>query len=279
MTRMKINTNSGYTIINNKILREKRLSLKAKGLHTFLTSLPEDWDYTVEGLTKILPEGRDAIRATLNELEAFGYLVRERERDAQGHLIGTIYTIYQDSILEKSESSENSTEISEFNTNLPMTDYPTLDNPTTQNPTLENPTLDNPTQENPTQINKDIQNKELNKLKKEEEVKEEKEKLLLLPSRAEIISYCKSINKWIDIDLFIDWYSSPEHSIPIVDGKLQWKEKVNRWYLRNKAEGKDYSFLADTYLTEKPVRHHQKSENLSDEEMQSILDRIQQTIL
>ena len=121
----------------------------------------------------------------------------------------------------------------------------------------------------------------IKEIKEKEEVKEEKEKLLLLPSRSEIISYCQKKNKWIDVDQFLEWYSNPEHKIP-ADGKLQWEQKVDRWYLRNKAEGKDYSFLADTYLTEKPARYHQKSENIeniSDEEFKSILEQIQQHIL
>lgn len=73
----KIRVNSGgYTTINNCVLQDPNLSLKAKGLYAFMWSLPDTWDYSVSGLTKVLKEGRDAINEALKELEREGYLVR-----------------------------------------------------------------------------------------------------------------------------------------------------------------------------------------------------------
>jgi len=60
-----------------------------------MLSLPEDWDYTLKGLSLINREQIDAIRAAIRELEQTGYIVRSRERDSQGRLHGADYVIYE----------------------------------------------------------------------------------------------------------------------------------------------------------------------------------------
>lgn len=70
----------------NHHLRNRELSLKAKGLLSLMLSLPEDWDYTTKGLSCICKDGVDSICATIKELEKAGYVKRRRLRDAQGRL-------------------------------------------------------------------------------------------------------------------------------------------------------------------------------------------------
>ena len=131
MPVFRVERNTGYTVMSNHHLRNKELTLKAKGLLSQMLSLPEDWDYTLAGLSHINREKIDAIREAVKELEKAGYIVRSRERDEKGRLRGADYVIYEQP-------------------QPPILNYPTL----------ENPTLDNPTLENPTQLNKDISNKE-----------------------------------------------------------------------------------------------------------------------
>ena len=131
--------------MSNHHLRNKELSLKAKGLLSQMLSLPEDWDYTLAGLSYINREKIDAIREAVRELERAGYIQRSRERDEKGRLRGTDYIIYEQP---------------------PNLDLPTLENPTLGNPTLENPTQEKPTLENPMQLNKDIQKTDLPKKEK-----------------------------------------------------------------------------------------------------------------
>ena len=76
-----VERNTGYTVMSNHHLRNKELSLKAKGLLSQMLSLPEDWDYTLAGLSHINREKIDAIREAVKELEKAGYIVRSRERD------------------------------------------------------------------------------------------------------------------------------------------------------------------------------------------------------
>ena len=87
--------------MSNHHLRNKELSLKAKGLLSQMLSLPEDWDYTLAGLSLINREKIDAIREAVRELENAGYIQRSRERDEKGCLRGTTYVIYQGSQQEQ----------------------------------------------------------------------------------------------------------------------------------------------------------------------------------
>ena len=144
MAVFRVERNRGYTVMSNHHLRNKELSLKAKGLLSQMLSLPEDWDYTLAGLSLINKEKIDAIREAVRELERAGYIVRSRERDAKGRLRGAEYVIYEQPL-------------------PPTSDLPTLENPTLDNPTQEKPTLEKPTQENPTQLNKDISRTDLPK--------------------------------------------------------------------------------------------------------------------
>lgn len=68
MSVFKIEKNKEYTIMSNYHLRDRNLSYKAKGLLSFMLSLPEDWDYSLKGLCAISKESRDGIRSILNEL-------------------------------------------------------------------------------------------------------------------------------------------------------------------------------------------------------------------
>lgn len=78
MSVFKIEKNDNYTVMSNYHLRDKNLSYKAKGLLSFMLSLPEDWDYSLAGLCKISKEGRDGIRSILKELQEYHYLEIEK---------------------------------------------------------------------------------------------------------------------------------------------------------------------------------------------------------
>ena len=88
MAVFRVERNTGYTVMSNHHLRNKELSLKAKGLLSQMLSLPEDWDYTLAGLSHINREKIDAIREAVKELEKAGYIVRSRERDEKAYRTG-----------------------------------------------------------------------------------------------------------------------------------------------------------------------------------------------
>ena len=154
MAVFRVERNTGYTVMSNHHLRNKELSLKAKGLLSQMLSLPEDWDYTLAGLSYINREKIDAIREAIRELERAGYIKRSSERDSKGRLRGADYVIY-----EQPQSSDE--EAAPADRQPPISEMPAL-----ELPTLENPTTDNPTSENPTQLNKDISRTNLPKKEK-----------------------------------------------------------------------------------------------------------------
>ena len=162
MAVFRVERNRGYTVMSNHHLRNRDLTLKAKGLLSQMLSLPDNWDYTLAGLSHINREKIDAIREAVRELEKAGYIVRSRERDEKGRLRGADYIIYEQPQPPVSDlpTLENPT------LENPTLENPTLENPTLENPTLDNPTLENPTLENPTQLNKDISRTDLSKKEK-----------------------------------------------------------------------------------------------------------------
>ena len=76
MAVFRVERNANYTTMSNYHLRDRRLSLKAKGLLSVFLSLPDEWHYSINGLLKITKEGRDSVIAAVRELEKTGYLTR-----------------------------------------------------------------------------------------------------------------------------------------------------------------------------------------------------------
>ena len=134
-----------YTTISNYHLRDKNLSLKAKGLLTLILALPEDWNFTIRGLSAICKEGVDSIGAALRELESAGYLIRHRLRDKGGRISDTEYIVY--------ESPHKTPEA-----DSPYTASPCTENPYMVSPDTATPQTDAPDTENPAQLNTQVSN-------------------------------------------------------------------------------------------------------------------------
>ena len=143
MAVFRIEKTRDYTVMSNYHLRDRSLSLKAKGLLSLMLSLPEDWDYTMKGLARICKDGIDSISGGIRELEAHGYLVRARVRNENGQLGSIEYTILE----QPKEPAQ--------------TPAPVREKPIRENPIQVKPMLDAPIQENPAQLNTKEQNKEL----------------------------------------------------------------------------------------------------------------------
>ena len=94
MSVIRVNKTKNYTVMSNIHLRDKNMSLKAKGLLSLMLSLPDEWDYSVQGLIAICKENKTAIQNTLKELESLKYLVRTRTQDEKGRF-NYIYDIFE----------------------------------------------------------------------------------------------------------------------------------------------------------------------------------------
>ena len=137
MPVFRVEKTSSYTVMSNHHLRNPDLTLKAKGLLSLMLSLPENWDYTLKGLSCICRENVDAIRTAVWELEKAGYITRRQGRDEKGKMTAIEYTIYE----------------------FPQPPKPKI--PVSENPISDNPTTEIPVSENPTQLNKDRSTKDL----------------------------------------------------------------------------------------------------------------------
>lgn len=130
MAVFRVDKTKDYVVMSNYHLRDKNLTLKAKGLLSWMLSNTEGWDYSVAGIVEVMKENRDAINSALTELEDYGYLTRRKIRDG-GKFGGVEYLI--------------------------------TEKPFTENPITVNPITVNPTTEKPQQINTNINNNQTKK--------------------------------------------------------------------------------------------------------------------
>ena len=93
-TVFRVEKNREFVVMSNKFLREKEMSLKAKGLLALCLALPEDWNYSLNGLCAICKESQTSIRSALKELETFHYLQRNRMQNEKGQFVYE-YVIYE----------------------------------------------------------------------------------------------------------------------------------------------------------------------------------------
>lgn len=147
MAVFRIEKTRDYTVMSNHHLRDKSLSLKAKGLLSLMLSLPEEWDYTTKGLARICKDGVDSICAGVRELEEHGYVIRQRVRNPNGQLGAIEYTILEQPRPPEPEKPER--------------ENPVLDNPEQASPVLEEPEQGNPAQLNTNRSSKEKSKKDL----------------------------------------------------------------------------------------------------------------------
>ena len=129
MAVFRVEKDANYTTMCNAHLRDKNLSLKAKGLLSLFLSLPDEWHYSVRGIVAICKEGKDGINNTLQELERNGYLIRQQKRQSGGKMGETEYVIFE---------------------------QPCMDSPYAEKPYAGKSDTEKPCTENPPRINKDI---------------------------------------------------------------------------------------------------------------------------
>jgi hypothetical protein len=94
MAVIRVQKTENYTVMSNHHLRNKEMSLKAKGLMSLMLSLPPKWDYSIGGLVAICKESHTSIRSALKELEENRYLIRERKNNEKGYFTYE-YTLYE----------------------------------------------------------------------------------------------------------------------------------------------------------------------------------------
>lgn len=121
MSIFRVEKNKNYTVMSNYHLKDKNISLKAKGLLSVILALPENWNYSIRGLSAILMEGVTAVSNILKELETAGYIERNLLRDEHGKITDTEYIIYEQPVTVG--------EVPEIPENNPQSEKPQIQKP------------------------------------------------------------------------------------------------------------------------------------------------------
>ena len=142
--------NENYTVMSNYHLKEKNMSLKAKGLLSMMLSLPNDWDYSLAGLIAICKENETAVRSALKELKDFGYLRVDKMMPNETKT-GRIEYVYN--VFEKPQKNEK-----------PKVEKQPLENQPVETQYIENQVQLNTNKQNTKELNtKKIKNKKNSK--------------------------------------------------------------------------------------------------------------------
>lgn len=236
---IRVNRTKNYTVMSKYHLKEKEMSLKAKGLLSLMLSLPDDWDYSIDGLVTLSKDGKDSVMNALIELEKFKYLKRTKLTNEKGQFAGYDYDIYE----------------------KPYTENPQMEKPCSENPNTENPNTENPPQLNTNKLNTyELNTNELNKEKCKKEkpsdtptathtqkpdtsdISENSDsvnirKRFLPPTLEEVQSYCRERKNDVDAQRFVDYYTS--NGWLVGKNKMKdWKAAVRTWERNNTNSGK-----------------------------------------
>ncbi len=232
MPVIRIDKNKDFTTIANYVFKDNRLSLKAKGLLTQMLSLPDDWEYTLKGLTSLFSDGQDSIRAAIHELERYGYIVRKRVRDEKGRLGGTEYIIYekpQDIPEDETAETEPDSASPEPTEDEPMETMPVQDEATTYKEL---------TKSNKKELNTDSINPSLPFLQVSREEADEGEAKRKEMSAEEIENYREVIRYNIDYDVLVDDHPEDKNRLDEVVELLTETVCSTKKYIR--IGGNDY---------------------------------------
>lgn len=209
-----------YTVINNTVLKDTRISWKAKGLFCYLLSLPEDWVIYQSELLNHATDGRESLRKAIQELEQLGYLQIEKKRDDKGHFT-TVYKVIE---------NPNSTDETDNN-----------GKPDTGNPTRKTRS-GKPDTENPTLLNTNILNTNIQSTNKQNTKKEQ----FTPPTLEEVADYCKERNNNIDPMQFIDYYGARGWRFNNGGKMKDWRATVRTWERRNYSNNSEHKdFFSD----------------------------------
>lgn len=145
---------TNFTIVPNKILQSKDLSLQAKGLIAQCLSFPDNWNYSINGLVAVVKEGKTAVMNTIKELERHGYVKRNRIHDENGKFAGIEYVITDYPNLDKPHT-ENLNMV-KTQVNQPYAGKPNMVKPNTDKPISENQPQNNTIYKKENNINNNI---------------------------------------------------------------------------------------------------------------------------
>ena len=102
----RVHKSKNFTLLSNSFLRSSNLSLASVGLLGRVMGLPEEWDYSIKGLSSICKEGETAIETVLKDLQEWGYLKISKlyPNETEDGRIHYVYDFYESSEKDKTLS-------------------------------------------------------------------------------------------------------------------------------------------------------------------------------
>lgn len=200
-----------FTVIDNAIFKDYTLSMKAKGLLCQMLSLPDNWDYSIVGLTRLVSDGESAVRSTLKELEDAGYFRREQVRE-NGKIVRIEYVI--------SESKK---------CDFPHVDFPQQGFPQQDFPQQENQGQLKTNESITDSLKTDISNTHSAKKKKRSKTEDLNSDPSLRPTLEDVESYIREKGLNVDARMFYDYFDASEWIDSKGNPVRNWKQKLITW--------------------------------------------------
>ena len=195
MAVFRVHKTKDFTVMSNHHLRDRNLTLKAKGLLSVILSLPDDWKYSIAGLASICKEGTSAVKSALQELTDAGYVTVTKlyPNQTDSGRIEYVYDIHERPQAPRKQGVEN----------LP---------------------LENQTVENQTQLNTEEVSTEVPKTKKPNRSKQ-----FVPPTIEEVQAHVEAKGYHFDARQFFDYYEASSWRFKSGKPVRNWKQCCVTW--------------------------------------------------
>lgn len=209
---VRVNKNSDYTVMSNVHLKDRNLSLKAKGLLSVVLSLPDSWEYSIAGLMSIAKEKEASINAALKELKENGYLIITKKMPNQTNSgrIEYEWDFYEHPKTEK--QAEEKQEVENQGLVFQGLEIQGLENQGQLNTNILNTNEENTKKEN-TKVNSMLATPKTR---------------FVPPTCEEVAAYCEERNNDVDAVKFVNYYTANGWKVgnnPMKD----WRAAVRTW--------------------------------------------------
>lgn len=207
MAVFRVHKTKDFTVMSNYHLRDKSLTLKAKGLLSVILSLPDDWKYSIAGLAAICKEGTSAVKSALQELADAGYVIVTKlyPNQTETGRIEYVYDIHERPQAPRKQGIEN----------LPL-ESQQVENSGQLN--TEEPTTDKP---------------------------RTNYKNIYAPNIEEVRAYVREKGYHFDPDHFYDYYAANGWRMSNGQKVKSWKQCCVTWEHRTKGDGDVKQYLRD----------------------------------
>lgn len=212
MPIFRVEKNADYTVVSNFHLKQRDLSLKAKGLLTVILSLPDDWDFSLSGLCSLCCEKENAIKSAIDELKSFGYIsvTKCTPRETKSGRFEYVYSVFEQP--QKQETQKQGLEIQGI-----------------EKQGVEIQGLEKQPLLNTNILNTDIQSTDVPSTKKSMGGKPPRAERFTPPTVEEVAAYCRERKNEIDPQHFVDYYTAngwmQSRGKPIKN----WEATVRTW--------------------------------------------------